>query len=120
LIKRCVNRDVARKIVGYIKVDLTHGILYENTVMGLVNNKNICYWHKVNHTASLYAARPCVFCLRPTGIVSTTCSSDPAPLRCLVCVKKNRVVCGHSDCCIPWFHSIETQCLKKLLDNYEV
>ena len=112
LIGRCVNKDIAKKIVGYLRTDLRDGIngLYLHS--SFYGDTTIWYWSHINNKRNSYH-RPCVGCLNPikwTGM----CRSD---LRCDDCAPLINE-CEHNQCCDRWGHSIVSKCFEPFRKIY--
>lgn len=110
LIRKCVNKDIAKKIVGYLKVDLRDGIgqLKLNNSIGA---RNIWYWtHKKQYRlgGAAICFRPCVGCLRPTSRRLLSCSK---------CSNQDEL---HDVCCQPWLYSIDSKCFEPFRSIYDL
>ena len=105
MIKRCVNKDIVKKITGYLKLDL------QNSINGLQLHllDDIWFW-KSKHRHEYY--RPCVGCLKPIEWLRLT----DADLSCGDCTR----VCtdDHTRCCKIWTHSIVSKCFEPFRKIY--
>ena len=111
-IRKCINKDIAKKIVGYLKVDLRDGI----GELQLVNAVGLWFWrHNTNDDDTAENRfRPCVGCLKP---ISTYLEHEKRDLSCLKCVHLKHL---HTFCCKKWNHSLESQCFNPFKRIYEL
>ncbi len=119
LIRKCVNKDIAKKIVGYLKVDLRDGIgqlkLYNS-----IGTQNIWYWmHKKQYRMKEprrepSGFRPCVGCLRP---ILQHLIDSMYVLSCSKCTNQDHL---HRACCRPWTYSIDSKCFEPFRSIYDL
>ncbi len=102
-IRKCVNRDVARKIAELVRV-----VMDEN--VGLVFNR--CgYWGYVTDTLPLnidWSVRPCHNCMQSTGQSNKYCSQCSRTIVC-DCV-----------CMIEYRSSIDSTCFDKIKHKFDM
>ncbi len=113
IMKNCIPRDIAKKILGFIKVDLRGGI---QTTKGewlhlkCSASNNFWYWRIRD---CVY--RPCVGCLKPI------CTLEPGSIHFkLTCPKCISVANAHIACCGYYLNSISTACFGKFRLIYEL
>jgi hypothetical protein len=114
-IRKCVDKNIAKKICYMINVVLTGSMIMANEDQV----KLVCYsepaliwfWRddlRVNH-------RPCMGCLRP--IISRK-NRYCNPLVCYHCQASKGE--EHTGCCGQWVHSISAQCFDKFRNRFDL
>ncbi len=114
-IRRCVNKDIVKKIVGYLKVNLRDGFgefyLLKSVSDTFWFSDTIWFWR--NTATSMYDARPCVGCLRPIPRYG----NDDCKISCDKCKPPLN---DHASCCKIWGNSLESQCFEQFRRFYDL
>jgi len=113
LIRKCVNKDIAKKIVALIKVNLIDGIWFKGELYKLQGEvwRDEHYWYWKKH---LSHCRPCVVCLRPTEDRHQGGSQE------FTCEKHASNIIGQCKICEEYGHSMASVCFESFRDRYEL
>ncbi len=113
IMRKCLPKDIVKKILGYIKVDLRGNL---QTTKGewlhlkCSASNNFWFW-----CIRDCVYRPCVGCLNPT------CAIEPGSMSFeLTCPKCIIVPTAHDVCCGYYLNSISSACFEKFRSIYEL
>ena len=107
LIRKCVNKDIVKKIFGYLKIDLRYNGFQLHCSAGAMNT--IWFWRG----SGCIDYRPCVGCLTPIGRPDDESSCNLICEHC--CIHLAHL---HRQCCGVWSNSLDSKCFEPFRKIY--